>query len=722
MDRDQARQEITRLRQEILRHNQLYYGQGQSEISDQEYDQLDRNLQELEAAWPEFGSEASPSSVVGDDSSDNFPSLKHSTPMLSLQNSYDLKEIQAFDQRMGKELAVEQTTYTIEPKMDGVAVAARYKNGKLQVALTRGDGRRGDVITRNLATLKEVPSELAKDWAQVFPGSGIDEFEIRGEAYLTLTRFEELNRQRRENDLPELVNPRNATAGTLKTLDTDEVRRRELSVFFYQVFPLQNSIRVPETPLPATNSGNPEDTDLFSGGESVSREFPDHQGEINALQKLGFPVNPFFKTAETTQQISNHLEDLEAQRSELDYQIDGAVIKVDRRDFQLKLKSTAKAPRWGLAFKFAAEQAVTTIKAITLQVGRTGVITPVAELIPVFLAGSTVSRATLHNWADLGRKDIRCGDQVVLVKGGDIIPKILRVCLDQRPENLVPFPAPDECPVCQEKVVQDDGVAALRCDNLFCPAVVAGRMRHFVGRDACDIDGLGGQSLTSFLNLGLIKGPADLYRLKQSSLVALPGWGEKSAERFYAGVKQSVNRPWEAKVFALGIPQVGVTTARTLALAFPDVKALTGASVSQLSGLPDLGETVAQQVVDFFQSEGGARLVSGLRDVGFFLEKENLPENMEKSAPENWFTGRIIVLTGTLSSMGRSEAKKAMVDLGAKVTGSITGKTQALVAGEKAGSKLVKAQDLGIEILDENKFMEYLKLARTQTDQGSATS
>jgi DNA ligase (NAD+) len=717
MDREQARKRIDILREKILHHNRLYYQRSQPEISDQEYDQLDHELQELETNWPEFKLEDSPTAQVGSDRDGNFPSAPHSAPMLSLQNSYDVRELEVFDRRMRRELNRERVTYTIEPKMDGVAVAARYVDGKFHLALTRGDGRNGDVVTANVATFSEVPLELAPEWARVFPDSQVREFEIRGEAYLSLGRFNQLNRERKEQGQPELANPRNATAGTLKTLDSEEVRRRGLSIFFYQMFPLVDGKR----PADDGTSG-PADPGLFDGPAKVSLEFPDHQMEMSAIAELGFPVNPFLKVADGPEEILAHLRELETLRSGLDYQIDGAVIKVNNRADQLKLKSTAKAPRWGLAFKFAAEQATTRLREVTLQVGRTGVITPVAELEPVSLAGSTVSRATLHNWDDMSRKDIRPGDQVVVVKGGDVIPKILQVCLEGRPDGSLPVPMANKCPVCDEPVYPEAQATALRCTNLFCPAVVAGRLRHFVGREACDIEGLGGQSLDLFLELGLVKGPADLFRLKQPSLASLPGWGEKSADRVLGGVRRSVDRPWESKIFALGIPQVGVTTARTLAKEFPDIESLLAATTEQLATLSDVGATVARQVVDFFASEGGTELVNDLQGAGFFLEKENIPAPEAETAADNWFRNRTIVLTGSLTALGRSEAKKVMESLGAKVTGSVTGKTQALIAGEKAGSKLVKAESLGVEILDEKEFLKRLEDAGWTAGPGPGSS
>lgn len=691
MDRLEARDRISRLRAEIRRHNELYYRDSTPEISDAEFDGLLRELQDLELAFPEWAAADSPSHTVGSDRDERFPSAPHSDPMLSLQNSYDLQDVAAFDQRVRKDLGRDDVLYTVEPKMDGVALAVRYRQGRLQLGLTRGDGRKGDVVTANVATFREIPGTLPDGWAGLFPGSGVTDFEVRGEAYLTLSRFEELNREREAEGLDLLANPRNATAGTLKTLDTAEVARRGVSVFFYQLFVLD-----PETQLRARPQAE-------APGEEV--DFPDHRAEIRAIAALGLPVNPFLATAAGLADLQAHLAELERQRPLLDYQIDGAVIKVDRRLWQQRLGFTAKAPRWGLAFKFAAEEAVTLMRGITLQVGRTGVITPVAELEPVQLAGSTVSRATLHNWEEMKRKDIRVGDQVVVVKGGDIIPKVLRVLPEHRDGTQIPLPLPDRCPECGGQAAQREGEVALRCLNPLCPAVVAGQLRHFASRNACDIDGLGGRSIDLFLELGFIKGPADLFQLQRGALAALPGWGEKSADRLLMGLQAARQRPWQAKIFALGIPQVGVSTALTLARKYPDIDALGVATAAELAELPDIGPGVGQAVVEFFASPGGRQLVASLREAGFFLEREELPSEPRVLAQDNWFAGKVFVITGTLATMSREEAKAQVIRLGGKVTGSVSKKTDVLVAGEKAGSKLAKAAELAIPVLDEAAFL-----------------
>lgn len=685
MDREspqdrQARAEILRLREEIARHNDLYHRHAAPEITDAEFDALERRLRELEAAHPDLAAGESPVDRPGADSDARFPSALHSRPMLSLANSYETAEVEAFVTRVREALDEEQVRFTVEPKMDGVAVAVRYRDGRLVLGLTRGDGTAGDVITANLATLAGIPAR-AKGDRDLLPG-GAAAWEARGEAFFSLSRFRELNAEREAEGLAVLANPRNATAGTLKTLDTDEVRRRGLSVFFYELILL-----------------DADDRPAAAG-------FVDHRAELAALRGLGLPVNDFLREAVTVEELTEHLRELEALRADLDYQIDGAVIKVDERQWREVLGSTAKAPRWGLAFKFAAEEAVTVLRDVTLQVGRTGVITPVAELEPVLLAGTTVARATLHNWEEMERKDIRVGDRVVVVKGGDIIPKVLRVLTEERTGGETAVPRPDACPECGEPTHQVAGEVALRCGNPLCPAVVAGRLRHFVGREACDVEGLGGRSLELFLAEELVAGPADLFRLRAEDLVDLPGWGEKSAARLAAGLAWAPARPWAAKIFALGIPQVGVSTARTLATRYRNLDALLAAGAEELAELPDIGPVVGAAVSGFLTG-AGARLVEDLRAVGFFREEEDAPE--ETAPAENgWFAGRTVVLTGTLAGMGRAEAKRRIEAQGGKVTGSVSKRTDAVVAGEHAGSKLAKARELGVEILDEPAFLERL--------------
>ncbi len=681
MDRESIRTEIQRLRAEIARHNELYHRRGAPELTDSDFDALERRLRELESTHPDLAEGDSPLDRPGSDTDARFPSAPHSRPMLSLQNSYDPDEVAAFVQRVRGGLGRDDVLFTVEPKIDGVAVVLRFRDGELVQGLTRGDGERGDVITSNLTTFREIPARLADPGADV-PDS-VTAWEVRGEAYLGLARFAELNAEREAEGLEPLANPRNATAGTLKTLDRDEVARRGLSLFCYQLFPLDDE------DAPATDV------------------FDIHRTELKAIEALGLPVNPFLREASDVDGLRAHLDELEAMRTDLDYQIDGAVIKVDRREWQVALASTAKAPRWGLAYKFAAEEAETLLLEVTLQVGRTGVITPVAELEPVALAGTTVSRATLHNWEEIERKDIRVGDRVVVVKGGDIIPKVVKVLVEQRRGNEQAVPRPEHCPVCGEASHQEVEEVAVRCVNPLCPAVLAGRLRHFATRDACDIDGLGGRSIETFLDEGLVAGPADLFRLERSVLAELPGWGEKSADRLLAGLALAPRRPWAAKIFALGIPQVGVTTARTLARHHANVEELSAAARDDLADLPDIGPIVGETIERFFAGEGGRRLVADLHEVGFFLEREEQPP-AETRVGEGWFAGRTFVLTGSLGGMTRSEARRAIEVRGGKVTGSVSRRTDVVVAGAKAGSKLEKARALELEIADEESFLARL--------------
>ncbi len=679
MDLEQAREEVARLRTELARHDALYYREAAPEISDQDYDALARRLAELEAQFPELADDDSPTARVGSDSDARFPSLPHSHPMISLQNSYDPADVAAFDRRVRRELERTEVSYTVEPKLDGVALAVRYADGRLTAALTRGDGRSGDVITNNAKEIRGIPEVLPDDWQSHLPGNPAA-VELRGEVYMTFSRLEELNLARRDAGDEPLRNPRNATAGTLKTLDAAVVRARGLEVAFYQVLPLDG-----ETGL-AT-----------------------HRDELAALRGFGVPVNDFLRAAGDTDELASALAELAVLRDELDYPIDGAVIKVDDLSTHPRLGATAKAPRWGLAYKFAAEEAETVLEGVTLQVGRTGVITPVAELAPVPLAGTTVSRATLHNRDELTRLDLRIGDTVRVAKGGDIIPKVLAAVLERRPDEAAPVAWPERCPACEAPIARAAAEAAYRCNNPLCPAQVARRLRHFAARDACDIEGLGAKGVAQLLEAGLVADLPDLFRLHADAVAALPGWAEKSADALVKAVDRARDRPWDAKIFALGIPGVGVTTAAVLARAYPHIAALRAAGAREMADLPGLGETSAvDRIGAFLQDPRVARLLEDLVAVDFLRDTEILPDAPAPAA-DSWFVGKTFVLTGTLSVHTRGAARKLIEGLGGKVTGSVSGRTDVLVAGADPGSKLTKAEKLGVEVMDEAAFVARLR-------------
>jgi DNA ligase (NAD+) len=678
MDRERARAEIAALREQIAGHDDLYYRQAAPEITDGEYDALMAELTRLEARFPELADTDSPAARVGSDSDSRFPSLPHSTPMISLQNSYDLQEIEAFTTRVAKELDTEATTFTIEPKIDGVAVALRYQAGRFQLGLTRGDGQQGDVITENLRTLVQIPETLPADWQAIIGcGPETDIVEFRGEAYLGLQRFADLNRERETEGLELFANPRNTTAGTLKTLDSAVVAHRGLSLFCYRI--------------------------LVEGDVG----FNTHVAEMECLNRLGLPTNDFLATARTIDEIAGHLDDLQRRRPKLDYQIDGAVLKVDDLGMHERLGATAKAPRWGIAYKYAAEEAVTRLESITLQVGRTGVITPVAELTEVLIAGTRVSRATLHNWQEIERKDIRIGDRVAVAKGGDIIPKVLRVLTDQRSGDEQVIARPDDCPVCHQPVEPIDGEVALRCLNVSCPAQLAGRLRHFAARDACDIDGLGGRGVEQLLAAGMIQTIPDLFNLNRDAVAALPGWGEKSADRLLAGISAAGQRPWANKLFALGIPGIGITTARMLAGSFHSIQALMQAEAEDLESLRDMGPESAQSLSSYLSDNDIGVMIEALREAGFLWDEEtNLPEI--NAGPETWFSNKAFVLTGTLQALKRNVAKTLIETAGGRIVTAVSARTDVLIAGEKPGSKQKKAAELGIEILSEEEFLARL--------------
>jgi len=663
-----AAQRIESLRREIERHDRLYHVLGEPEITDREYDRLYRELEELEAAHPELDDPDSPTRRVSRGLLPGFKTVRHSAPMLSLDNTYSLEELADFDARVRKILGKESVDYVVEPKVDGVAVNLRYEGGRFAQGLTRGDGEKGDDITANLRTIRSIPLRLR--------GRDVpDLVEARGEVFMETKAFERLNRRREEAGEKTLMNPRNATAGTLKTLDSSEVAKRPLQIFVYHLV------------------------------RADAHGFKTHLEALEYAATLGLRVNPDNARARGYEELRVLCTRWDGLRAKLPYGTDGLVVKVDSLREQARLGMTAKSPRWGIAYKFGTHEAETTLKEIVLQVGRTGVVTPVASLEPVTLLGTVVSRATLHNFDELERKDIREGDRVVIEKGGEVIPKVVRV-LPASGRRRPKFPIPTRCPVCGEPLVRDPEAAAVRCENLYCPAQVRRRIIYYASRGALDIEGVGQKTVDSLVDAGLIADPADLYDLTVADLVPVERMGEKSASNLVAAIAASKEAPLERLLAALGIHHVGGTVARLLAEEFRSLDALAEADEEALQQIPGVGPEIASSVAAFFRSKEGRGLVRRLDARGV----EGTPPARRARANEGPFIGKTFVLTGTIS-MPREEAAHLIQDAGGKVTSSVSKKTDVLIAGDEAGSKLDKARELGIAVWDDRRFRDALSKA-----------
>ena len=659
----QARAEIDRLSAELTRHNRLYYVENRPEISDREFDAMMHELIALERAHPGLRHPDSPTQRVGGEPVEGFEQVAHDPPMLSLDNSYDEGEVEDWAQRVRRLVPDAELSYIAELKVDGVSISLLYEDGVLAQAVTRGNGELGDDVTTNVRTLRRLPLRLPQ---------GPERLLLRGEIYMPRSIFQEINRQREEQGEALYANPRNTTAGTIRLLDSREVARRRLDVAIFQSV-----------------------TDL--GTDT-------HGGTLERLASWGLPVMDTWRRCPDLDALHGYIRDWRDQRRDLDYETDGVVIKVDPLALHGRLGRTGKAPRWAVAYKFEAEQAETQVLGITVQVGRTGALTPVAELAPVLLAGTTVKRATLHNYEDLARKDVRVGDVVRVEKGGDIIPKVVSVNLDHRSEDSEPFQIPETCPECGEAVVQFGDEVAVRCVNVACPAVVAQSVEHFVSRNAMDIEGLGEKTVAQLLREGLIQDYTSLYALKVDDLKDLEGWGKKSAENVVAELEKSKERSLANLLFAVGIRFVGVGVAKVLAQRFKTLDRLMDADRETLEDTPEIGPKVADSLIRFFTDPHNRERLQLLRDAGVGTTQ---PEPQVEVASEGPFAGKTVVLTGTLS-MARGAAKKLLEAAGAKVTGSVSKKTDFVVAGESAGSKLTKAQNLGVRVLTEQEMSELL--------------
>ncbi len=667
------RAKIEKLREEIMYHNYRYYALDSPVISDQEYDALFRELQELEKKYPQFVTPDSPTQKVGFPPLEEFKPFEHRIPMLSLENAFTEEEVRNFDLRVKKQLGEAPYSYVVEPKMDGVAVEVTYENGILVGAGTRGDGRVGEDVTPNVKTIRSVPLKLVAFEGAPPPPRLID---IRGEVYMEKEDFEKLNKEQERRGLQTFANPRNAAAGSLRQLDSSVTASRPLKVFFYGV------------------------------GYVEGFSFHSHWEALDTLRKWGLPVNSLRKLCRDIKEAIEYYHYLEALRSELPYEIDGVVIKVNELEHQRKLGEKTRSPRWAIAFKFSAHKAVTRVIDIKVQVGRTGILTPVAELEPVNVGGVIVRHATLHNYDEVMRKDVRIGDYVIVQRAGDVIPEIVEVIKDKRTGNEETFIMPSKCPSCGSNVVKLPEEVAYRCINQKCPARIKGAIIHFASRSAMDIEGLGEKTVNLLVDKGLVKSIPDIYALKKEDLLKLPGFAELSAKNLINAIEKSKRTTLSRFIYALGIPYVGEYTAGVLAEHFGSLDKIMNASKDELLQIPGVGEKVAEAVIAFFKNPENRQMIEKLLESGFIISQDT--RDVESSVADFW-QGKTVVFTGALDRFSREEAASIVKGLGARVSNSVSKKTDVVVVGKNPGSKYRKALDLGITIMNEEDFLKMIK-------------
>ncbi|MGB9836299.1 MAG: NAD-dependent DNA ligase LigA [Candidatus Saccharicenans sp.] len=661
LSREQAQKRIEELRSQITYHEKKYYIDNEPQISDYEFDQLMAELKRLEEAYPEFITPDSPTQRVGEKPVEGFPTVEHKRPMLSIENCYNEDEFREFDERIRKLLPGEKIEYVAELKIDGLSMSIIYRDGHYQQAATRGDGFRGDDVTTQVKTIRSLPLSIPIK----------DEVEVRGEVYLPYESFRKINQEREKRGEPLFANPRNAAAGSIRLLDPKEVAGRKLDIFLYYIF--------------------------ING-----QEMPSQWENLQQLKKLGFKTNPHSRLCRSLEEVIDYYREWTEKRDSLEYDVDGVVVKVNSTRQRELLGTTAKSPRWAIAYKFPARQVTTRIKDIIIQVGRTGALTPVAILEPVQIGGTTVSRCTLHNEEELKRKDIRVGDYVLLERSGDVIPHIVSVMKERRTGEEKPFKWPDRCPVCHSKLYKEEGEAISRCINPSCPARLRESIIHFASRRAMNIEGLGEAWVDQFLAKGLIKQIPDLYDLKYEQLIQLERMGPKSAKNLLDQIEESKKRELWRLIFALGIRHVGEKMAQSLARKFRDLERLAAATEEELMTVEDVGPKVARSIVFFFKQPENQELIRRLKAAGL-----NFKEQEEKAGAKP-LSGLTFVLTGTLSSMTREQAKEKIEKLGGSVASSVSKKTSYLVVGEEPGSKLQKARELGVKTLSEKEFLKLL--------------
>ncbi len=654
---------IKQLQEQLTHYAYLYYVKDAPVVDDRTYDLMYRELVDLETAHPEFIVPSSPTQRVGAKLTGDFPKVEHGRPMLSLGNVFSEAEVRAFDERVQKELG-HAPQYVVELKIDGLAVNIHYENGVFVRAVTRGDGRVGEDVTANVRTIRSVP--LMIDNAPPY-------IEIRGEAYMPHKDFKRINEERDEAGEPTFVNPRNAAAGSLRQLDPAVTAARNLDFFAYAI-------------------GQSEGSDIDSQATLLAR-----------LEAYKFHVNPHYKVCDTIDEVVAQIQYWDTARHELPYDTDGMVIKVNSFADQEVLGTTIKDPRWATAYKYPPEEAETIVKDITINLGRTGVLTPTAELEPVFISGTNVSRATLHNEDFIRDKDIRIGDHVLIHKAAEIIPEVIKVLPERRTGVEQVFHMPTQCPVCDSPVVRKEGEVAVRCSNRHCPAVEKEQIIHYASRDAMNIEGLGPALVESLVTNRLIGDVADLYTLSEERLVTLERMGKKSAQNLLKAIEQSKTRGLGRLLFALGIRLIGAKAGATIAAQYPSMEALRAASTEELTAIPEIGPTMAQALCDYFTDSHNTALIDRLQQAGVVMT-----EAKTKVAGDE-LAGEIIVLTGKLASMGRTEAGQLLAAHGAKITGSVSKKTTLVIAGEDSGSKLTKANELGIRVMNEEEFLALIQ-------------